>query len=50
MSLPYTSSSNYWAAICDIGMGGNNIANGTYSVFWDGSGDVSFPSSVATSK
>ena len=45
-SLPYTNTNNYYMALCDIGAGGDNIRNGTYSVMWDGIGDVSFGSNV----
>jgi hypothetical protein len=47
-SLPYTNRNNYWAAMCDIGLGGNFLKNGTYSVTWSGNGDIGFSSSSAT--
>jgi hypothetical protein len=47
-SLPYTSRSSFWAALCDIGLGGSFINNGTYAVMWDGLGDVGFALSAAT--
>ena len=46
--LPYTNKNNYWATLCDIGVGANFTANGNYSVFWEGSGDVGFPKSSVT--
>ena len=46
--LPFTNKNNYWAALCDIGVGANFTANGDYSVFWDGNGDIGFPKSLVT--
>ena len=34
--------------MCDIGLNGNAIKNGTYSVFWTGDGDIGFHPSSAT--
>ena len=34
--------------MCDIGFGGSNLRNGTYSVTWKGSGKVGFDSASAT--
>eukprot|EP01035_Chromulina_nebulosa_P030544 gene30544-40590_t len=46
--LPFTNKNNYWATLCNIGVGANFTANGNYSVFWDGNGDVGFPKSAVT--
>ena len=46
--LPFTNKNNYWATLCNIGVGANFTANGNYSVFWDGNGDVGFPKSLVT--
>eukprot|EP01041_Mallomonas_annulata_P002765 gene2765-5448_t len=39
--LPYTTASQFWVSMCDIGAGGSFVKNGTYKIMWDGSGDVS---------
>jgi hypothetical protein len=47
-TLSHTSSSDFVGALCDIGAGGNNVKNGTYSVFWSGHGKLGFDSVSAT--
>jgi hypothetical protein len=39
-SLPYTSSSSFYAALCDIGLGASYIRSGDYVILWDGTGKV----------
>jgi hypothetical protein len=34
--------------MCDIGVGSNYIKNGTYSLYWDGNGDIGINPAAAT--
>lgn len=39
-SLPYTDTSHFSLAVCDIGAGADNVPTGQYVMLWDGDGAV----------